>query len=153
MAYSKNIITRIFKPTHPEKYRGDPSKIYARSSWELRVMKLLDTHPSILKWASEEFSIPYTNPLDKTPHKYYPDFYVEFKTTSGLIQKQVWEVKPKREMIRPEKGKKKKKTYLTEMATYYINQAKWRAAETFCQNNNLTFKLLNEYDLGIAKAK
>ena len=64
----KRISNRIlvqgkFRPKNPEKYKGDPTNIIYRSSWELTVFKYLDTNSSILKWASEEIFIPYRHPL------------------------------------------------------------------------------------------
>ena len=62
-----------FKPSFPQKYQGDPNNIICRSSWERRFCNYCDTNPNILRWASEEFSIPYVSPVDNRVHRYYPD--------------------------------------------------------------------------------
>ena len=89
----KSIKTK-YKPTNPNKYMGNPDNIICRSSWERRFCKECDTNPSIKKWASEEFSIPYVSPADGKVHRYYPDFLIEktdgkryiIEIVVGLIQ-------------------------------------------------------------------
>ena len=39
------------------------------------------------------------------------------------------------------------KTYLNECRTYAVNQAKWRAAEEWCKDRLLEFKIITEEDL------
>ena len=63
----------LFRPKNPSKYRGDPSNIIFRSSWELRFMTYLDAHPDVLEWSSEEFCIPYVSPIDGRIHRYFPE--------------------------------------------------------------------------------
>ena len=75
----------IFNPKNIKKYAGDPAKIVCRSMWERNVCKFCDDHPSILKWSSEEIAIPYINPIDKKVHTYFPDFLIQFKTTTKNI--------------------------------------------------------------------
>ena len=43
-----------FRPRNPEKYRGDPSNIWFRSSWERDMMNWLDTRTDVISWMSEE---------------------------------------------------------------------------------------------------
>jgi hypothetical protein len=59
MAYSG-----YFKPTNPQKYRGNPTNIVYRSLWERKFMVFCDNNPSILQWGSEEIIIPYRAPDD-----------------------------------------------------------------------------------------
>jgi len=68
-----------FKPKNPQKYKGDPTNIIYRSGWELKFMLYVDSHPEILEWGSEEFSIPYRSPIDGRIHRYFPDFYIKKK--------------------------------------------------------------------------
>ena len=42
---------------------------------------------------------------------------------------------------------KKTKKYITEVVTYGVNQAKWKAAEEFCEKRGWKFKVLTEKDL------
>ena len=76
-----------FKPKNPSKYKGDPTNIVYRSSWELKLMMYLDTHPNVLKWGSEEIVIPYESPVDGRMHRYFPDFFVEQINTEGKKEK------------------------------------------------------------------
>ena len=134
-----------FIPKNPNKYLGDPNNIIYRSSWELKVFVRMDTDPNIIKWASEEFSIPYINPIDNRPHKYYPDVYAE----NSKGQKFVIEIKPEKQTQPPKKPSRNSKRYITEVSTYMINKAKWNAAEVFCTKQGWTFKIATERDLGI----
>jgi hypothetical protein len=65
-----------FKPKNPQKYKGDPTNIVYRSSWELKLMTYLDLHKDIVTWGSEELIIPYRSPIDNKIHRYFPDFIV-----------------------------------------------------------------------------
>ena len=93
-----------YTPINPSKYKGDPTKIYWRSSWELQVMKWLDYHSSIVEWSSEETIIPYKNPLDQRLHRYFPDFKITVNR-GGIFERYIVEVKPKVD-VKPKKGKK-----------------------------------------------
>ena len=68
-----------YKPTYPEKYLGDPTNIIYRSLWERKFCKYCDLNDSIIKWASEEITIPYRSPIDNRIHRYFPDFYIKYK--------------------------------------------------------------------------
>jgi hypothetical protein len=139
----------FFKPTRPEKYRGDPTKIIYRSSYELKFMIYLDQHPYITEWASEEFSIPYRSPVDNRIHKYYPDFFVKKKDDKGKVETLVIEIKPAYQTVPPKVQTTKSKRYIREVVTYGINDAKWRAAEIYCKERNWKFVKLTEKELGI----
>ena len=75
-----------YKPSFPKKYKGDPSNIICRSSWERRFCKWCDLNDNILEWGSEEFWIPYISPLDKRVHRYFPDFIIKVKESTGQIK-------------------------------------------------------------------
>ena len=137
-----------FTPRNPAKYNGDSTNIIYRSLWELRVMKYLDDHPGIIWWASEELVIPYWNPIDNKKHRYFPDFVAKMKTKTGKIKTVVMEVKPAKQTVQPTQKRKTKK-YLTESATYLINQAKWKAATEFCKDNGWEFQIITEKELGM----
>ena len=98
----------------------------------------------ILFWASEELPVRYYNPLDKKYHRYFPDFVV--KTVYN--EKFMIELKPSRQVAKPKPPKKKTKSYMRESFEYIKNQAKWQAAKSYCDDNDLEFKLITEKDLG-----
>ena len=138
-----------YKPKHPEKYAGDADNITYRSLWELRVMKYLDDNSAVLSWASEELAIPYISPVDNRPHRYFPDFIVKARTKEGGVQTMLLEVKPKAQTKEPKKPKRQTKRYLTEVMTWGVNQAKWKAAMEFCADRKWVFKLITEDELGL----
>jgi hypothetical protein len=111
-------------------------------------MKRFDESPLILQWSSEETVIPYVSPVDGRPHRYFPDFIIKVKTAQG-IKTYVVEVKPQKQTEEPTKKSRKTKKYITEVATYAVNQAKWNAAEEYCLDRGWEFKVLTENDLGI----
>ena len=137
-----------FTPRYPDKYNGDSTNIIYRSLWERTVMSYLDTHPDVIWWASEELIIPYISPIDNKRHRYFPDFVAKMKTKSGKIKTVVMEVKPAKQTIQPTQKRKTKK-YLTEAATYLINQAKWKAAIEFCKDHGWEFQIITEKELGM----
>lgn len=143
----------FYKPKNPQKYRGDPTNVVYRSSWERSVMLWLDTHPACTEWGSEEVIVPYFSPVDSKMHRYFIDFVATFKKADGSVQKFLIEVKPKSQTIAPVRGKKKEKTFLTEAMTYTVNQAKWSAAEAFALERNMKFVVITEDELGIRKKK
>lgn len=61
---------------------------WVRSTWEERVVAVLDAHPGVEWFDYESFSIPYT--YEGRTLLYTPDFLVEME--GGI--KEVWEVKP-----------------------------------------------------------
>ncbi len=140
-------IKSIYKPSHPEKYLGNSNNIICRSSWERQFCRYCDVNPNIIKWASEEFSIPYISPVDGRPHRYYPDFLIEVKEKSGKLKKYVIEIKPKKQTLPPVKKKRVTKGFITEAKTYAVNQAKWKAAVDFCKDNLIEFKIITEDEL------
>ena len=112
-------------------------------------MKYCDTNKNILEWGSEEFFIPYMSPIDNRVHKYFPDFYIKVRESTGQVKKYVIEIKPKKQCIEPKVQKRKTKAYVREVCEYAKNQAKWHAATEYCKDRRLEFKVLTESELGI----
>ena len=133
-----------YRPNNPLKYKGDYRNIIYRSLWELKFMKYCDSNQNILEWGSEEFCLPYRSPLDNKVHRYFPDFYIKVKESTGKIKKYIIEVKPQRQCIEPKPQKKKTRTYIYEVREYAKNQAKWKAAEEYCLDRGYDFKILTE---------
>ena len=138
-----------YKPRNPRKYKGNPNNIVCRSNWEKKFCQWCDTNENILLWASEEFSIPYVSPLDRRVHQYYPDFLIKVQEGGGAIRDYVIEVKPKRQCSPPKKKSKVTKGYIYESKEYAKNQAKWHAAQEWCRDRRLIFKVITEDELGI----
>jgi hypothetical protein len=138
-----------FRPKFPQKYKGDPTNIVYRSLWELKFMNYCDQNENILKWASEEYIIPYKSPIDNKYHRYFPDFYIKYKNTEGKLIESLIEIKPEKQVRGPKIQKRQTKSYLSEVYEFAKNQAKWKAAEEFCLDRRWEFKILTEKDLGI----
>lgn len=134
-----------FKPKNPAKYKGDHTKIYYRSSWELRAMVNLDADKDVLEWSSEEVVVPYKSPLDGRFHRYFVDLWVRNKDGCYLI-----EIKPLHETVPPQPSKKRTKRYINEVARYAVNDAKWKAAKEYCRSKGWQFQLMTERELGIS---
>ena len=105
-------------------------------------------NPAVIWWASEELSIRYRSPIDQRIHRYFPDFIVRIKRKAGLEKTLVIEIKPHKQTLKPVQ-KRKTKRFISEAATYAVNQEKWRAADIFCQEQGWEFLVLTEKDLGI----
>ena len=135
-----------YKPHNPQKYRGNPTNIICRSSWERTFCKYCDLNENVINWASEEFSIRYISPIDYKTHRYFPDYLIEVNE-GCKTKKYIIEVKPKKQTKPPIKKSRVTKTYLYEMKTYAVNQAKWKAAQEFCKDNGMEFKIVTEEEL------
>jgi hypothetical protein len=144
MAYSGK-----FTPKHPNKYMGDYKNIIYRSSWECKVMSWLDSNQDVISWSSEEVIIPYKSPVDNRFHRYFPDFLIKVRTKDNKLKTMLWEVKPKKQTQPPEPKKRITKQYINEVTTWGVNQAKWHAAQQYCNDRKWEFKVITEDDLGI----
>ena len=143
------LIQGLFKPKNPHKYKGDPSNIVYRSSWELKFMLYLDGHQDVVWWKSEEVIIPYKSPVDGRWHRYFPDFLVQVRKPDGKLETSLIEIKPAAQTVEPVKKAKKTKRYIQEVFTWGVNSSKWKAAEEYCKDRGWKFKILTEKELGI----
>lgn len=140
-----------YTPKNTAKYVGDPTNIIYRSSWELKFMVWCDTNPSIIKWSSETTVIPYICPTDNRPHRYFVDFKIQVREASGRTKTYLVEIKPDIQTRPPATPTRKTKRYIAEVMTWGKNEAKWNAAISYCKDRGYEFKIITEYDLGIAK--
>lgn len=132
---------------NPEKYQGDPDRIRYMSSWELKTHQFLDGNPNILEWSSEEIAIPYVKPTTRRLHRYFPDYWIKYRNKSGQIVEEIWEVKPANQTAAPKRRGKRKKQQLIESIQWAVNQAKWEAAQKFCDERGIKFRLVTENQL------
>jgi hypothetical protein len=98
-----------------------------RSSWEKKFMEYCDKSPDVLYWSTEYFPIPYVKPTDNKVHRYYPDLFV--KTKDKKYKGYIIEIKPHNQINSP------------------INQAKFKAAEEFCNQKGYKFLVITEKEL------
>lgn len=129
----------IFRPSHPEKYIGR-SPITWRSSWELTLMRVLDSHPSVINWASESIQIPYKDPFNKW-RIYVPDFFIVYVDKFGRRHGEVIEIKPMSQTILLAAKSKKDKLAVA------VNTSKWLFAKAWCKNQGLEFRIMTEQQL------
>jgi hypothetical protein len=138
-----------YRPSNPKKYKGDPTNIIYRSSWELKFMKWCDLNEAVIEWQSEEFCIPYKSPIDGRFHRYFPDFLVKIKNKDSLVETWVVEIKPLSQTKEPRPQKRLTKKYLNEVKTYAINKYKWDYALEWCKDRNYKFVIFTERELNI----
>lgn len=149
MAYSGR-----FKPKNPKKYKGDPTRVIYRSLWELKLMRKFDEHPDIVEWQSEEVIVPYMNPVKGKPSRYFPDFVIKKRIGEDKYQVIMIEVKPLKQTAAPNPANKYKtpsgrvsRRFLNEAATYAVNEAKWKAAQRYCQERGWIFTVMTEKEI------
>jgi hypothetical protein len=130
----------IFQPKNPEKYTGK-GKITYRSSWELSFMNICDQHPNVLQWASESIEIPYQDPFTGRMRTYIPDFFIHYVDVNDVQHTEIIEIKPMSQSL-PEAAKSHK-----DMEAVQLNEAKWKAANAWCRNQGITFRIMTENQL------
>lgn len=140
-----------YNPKNIEKYIGDPTLIIYRSSWEYKFMVYCDISSHVLEWSSEPIAIDYISPLDKKKHKYHIDFYAKMKVKDE-VKKYLIEVKPiyqykVKPVFEGRKTKKKIERYKKDMETWIINNAKFKYAKKFAENNGMEFIVIDESNL------
>jgi TnsA endonuclease N terminal len=130
-----------FEMKNPEKYVGKKTPL-ARSSWEFVFMRMLDEHPGVQSWASESIQIPYRDPLSGRNTIYVPDFFIVYIDKNQSKHAEVVEVKPASQTLREAVGKSR---YNQEQ--YIRNLAKWEAANAWCKQQGIRFRVVNESDI------
>jgi len=104
-------------------------------------MQFCDNNPSVTNWGSEVLRIPYRNPITNKNTIYIPDFIVSYIDRYNRQHTEVIEIKPLKEAVMERARSPRDKIMLA------VNMAKWQAAQAFCANNNLVFRLVTEQQL------
>lgn len=131
----------VYTLKNPHKYVGLKQPRY-RSSWEFNFMRFADTNASIQKWASEAISIPYRDPLTGRQTIYVPDFFIQYLDKQSRIIVELIEIKPSSQQLIEKVGKNQ-----YNQAQFIKNQAKWQAANMWCRQQGIKFRVLNENDI------
>lgn len=126
---------------NPAKYVGTKQPTY-RSSWEHSFMRFCDTNEYVQKWASEAVQIPYRDPLTGRQTVYVPDFFIQYVDKFNKLHVELIEIKPASQSILERVGKNK-----YNQAQFVKNQAKWAAANIWCKQQGIKFRIVNENDL------
>lgn len=136
-----------YKVLNESKYRGNKFEVIYRSGWELDFCKYLDTSPNITSWSSEPLTIPYLDSFDGKWHKYFPDFVFSVMV-DGVEKVYVAEVKPMKDITKPEKPKrvtdKSLKNYDASARVYIKNMCKLKYATAFCKEKGWGFIFVTE---------
>ena len=130
-----------FNPKNPEKYIGGKVPTY-RSGWEFQFMKFCDENPNVTNWASEAIRIPYRNPLTGKHTIYVPDFFIAYADKTGKQFVELIEVKPYNQTSLKEAGRSKH-----NQLHAVVNQAKFEAANAYCKQNGIKFRIVTERDI------
>lgn len=148
---TKSFKEGLFTPRNPDKYIGDLTNIVYRSSWEEHAFKFLDNNPNVLHWISEPLPIAYLKPVQvggkwsTKPANYFPDLFVEYVNREGSVIKELIEIKPLKQ-TRASRSKKES-VRLQENYVHLVNQAKWEAAQAWCDKYGIKFSILTENSL------
>lgn len=118
--------------------RGEPRY---RSSWENIFMNFCDTNENVMQWASEPVRISYRHPLTGKMTTYVPDFIVTYRGPNNTTRAELIEIKPKSQSIIEDRQSQR------DRAVVAINYAKWAAAQAWCKQNGLTFRVITESDI------
>lgn len=140
-----------YKLINESKYKGDPSNIVYRSSWEQVFCQYLDNHKDVIKWACEDPVITYSK-LNGKISRYYPDFYYEKKSSdSDLVERVIVEIKPFKELSPPDRPKnettKALSNYEYSLRMHVTNKLKWSAAEEYARKRHMKFIIITEKHL------
>lgn len=128
----------FYEVKNPQKYIGNGKPKY-RSGWELTFMMFCDNNEKIINWASESIRIPYKNPLTGKQTIYVPDFFVVYQNKFGKVLAELVEIKPKKQTLIQEKI-----TSARDKLAIIVNHAKWQAAQAWCKNKGIVFRVINE---------
>lgn len=130
-----------FEMKNPNKYVGIKTPL-ARSSWEFVFMRMLDEHAGVVNWASESIQIPYRDPLTGRQTIYVPDFFIVYNDKNGKKHAEVVEIKPSSQTVREAVGKS-----AYNQQQYVKNMAKWEAANAWCKQQGVRFRVVSENDI------
>ena len=130
-----------FEMKNPDKYVGKKTPL-ARSSWEFVFMRMLDEHPGVQNWASESINIPYRDPLTGRQTIYVPDFFIVYVDKDKKKHVDVVEVKPASQILSERVGKS-----MYNREQYVKNLAKWEAANAWCKQQGIKFRVVSEDEI------
>lgn len=137
-----------FVPKNPQKYKGDPTKVIYRSSWEFKFLNYCDLNDLVVEYASEPTGIPYWNPILKKESTYWVDCYMATRQTDGSLKKWLIEIKPNKYLNPPDAPnrltEKQTLNYVRHAKAYIINDAKFKAAKVYARKNNMEFGIITE---------
>lgn len=137
-----------FKPKHPEKYKGDQTKIIYRSGWEFKFLKFCDENQMVLEYSSEPFAVDYWNSVSRKHSKYWIDGWMKTRNASGQTKEWMIEIKPNKFISPPAAPKRLTEaqtySYVRHAKQYLINTDKFNAARAYAKAHNMKFGIITE---------
>lgn len=130
----------VFVPTNPAKYVGKGHPRY-RSGWEWSFFQFCDQNDAVLEWASESIAIKYRHPFTGKITNYVPDVFMRYRTKNNRVCTEIVEIKPRKQSVIEGKMSEQARMVVA------VNQAKWAAAQAWCKNAGIVFRVLNEDSL------
>ena len=130
----------IYTVQNPQKYAGNTRPRY-RSGWEHAFMRFCDINEHIVMWSSESIKIPYRNPLTGKPTNYVPDFLIQYRNKRNQTVTELIEIKPKKQSVLESKASQRDKAIVA------VNYAKWAAAQAWCKQQGIAFRVITEDDI------
>ena len=130
----------LYTIMNPQKYIGKSKPRY-RSGWEHAFMRFCDMNEHIVKWSSESIRIPYFNPVLGKKTTYVPDFLIQYRNKNSQVVTELIEIKPKKQSVVESKQNNAQK------AVVAVNHAKWEAAQAWCKQQGITFRVITEDDI------
>ena len=91
-----------------------------------------------MEWASEAISIKYRHPFTGKITNYVPDVFMRYRTKNNKICTELIEIKPRKQSMIEGRMSERDRMVVA------INHAKWQAAQAFCQQNRIVFRVLTE---------
>jgi hypothetical protein len=118
-----------FREGHFVSLKNNGKEFFYRSGYECEVLECLELIPEIIAYDVEPLKtgIPYL--FKGEQHHYFPDISLQF--ADGHVE--IWEIKPAKQTL------------------LEVNNAKWQAAEIYCQARGWKFVVITE--VGIGKLK
>jgi hypothetical protein len=131
----------MYQILNADKYVGKKVPHF-RSSWEHSFMRFCDENPAVLQWASEAIHIPYKNPFTNKNTIYIPDFMIMYMNKNNEKFGELIEIKPSKQTTLEAAGRS-----MRDQAAAVLNAYKWQAAQAWCSQNGLRFRVLTENDI------
>jgi len=135
-----NFAQGTFVPTNPKKYVGKGNPRY-RSGWEWSFFQFCDQNDAVLEWASEAIIIKYRHPFTGKVTNYIPDVFMRYRTKNNKVCTEIIEIKPRKQSMIEGKMSEQARMVVA------INHAKWAAAQAWCKNAGIVFRVLTEDSL------
>jgi len=118
-----------FRKGHFVSIKNGGKEFEYQSSYECEVLECIELIPEVIAFDAQPFKegIPYL--FKGEAHHYFPDVLLKF--SDGHVE--IWEIKPANQTMLP------------------LNEAKWKAANLYCQTRGWEFIVITEVGIGRLK--